>query len=159
MQERRFVSCKVKKMYDFLLISQIVCRLHKSDRSTQKTDSRKKVAHASDEQEVSTVKVTFHAWHADTCEKKGATDGVSSLYCFSVHICNAVFWKISDITVFVMFSANIIISMIVSPVGSLFIFPPSFFISRVEWVLLQGLDISYTKSCFIHFILACACSQ
>ena len=67
-----------------LLISQIVCRLHKSDRSTQKTDSRKKVAHASDEQEVPTVKVTFHAWHADTCEKKGATDGVSSLYWFSV---------------------------------------------------------------------------
>lgn len=146
-------------MYDFLVISQIVYRLHKSDRSTQKNDSRKKVAHASHEQEVSNVKVTFHAWHADTCEKKGATDSVSSLSWFSVHICIAVFWKISDIIVFVMFSTNIAISVLVSPVEIVFIFPPTFFISRVEWVLLLGLDISYTKRCFIYFILACACSQ
>jgi hypothetical protein len=55
------VSWKVKKVYDLLFISEIVCRLHKSDRSTQKTDSRKKAAHASDDQEVSIVKVTLHA--------------------------------------------------------------------------------------------------
>lgn len=43
------------------VISEINSRLHKSDWSTQKTDSRKEVAYAPDDQEVSIVKVTLHA--------------------------------------------------------------------------------------------------
>jgi hypothetical protein len=43
------------------VVSEINSRLHKSDRSTQKTDSREEVAYAPDDQEVSIVEVTLHA--------------------------------------------------------------------------------------------------
>jgi hypothetical protein len=49
------------EMCPFLLISKIACRLHKSDRLTQESDSRKKAAYAPDDQKVSIVKVTLHA--------------------------------------------------------------------------------------------------
>jgi hypothetical protein len=67
-----------KRIYYFELISKNVCRLYKSDRSTQKTYSREEAAYATDDQEVSFIKVTIHAWHADTCEEKGATHSVST---------------------------------------------------------------------------------
>jgi len=70
------------EMCPFLLISKIACRLHKSDRLTQESDSRKKAAYAPDDQKVSIVKVTLHAWHADPCEEEGTTHGVSSLLNF-----------------------------------------------------------------------------
>lgn len=67
------------------VISEINSRLHKSDWSTQKTDSRKEVAYAPDDQEVSIVKVTLHAWYTDTCEEEGATHGVRSLFSRLLH--------------------------------------------------------------------------